>query len=157
MQNWSKLVATLVMWAALTGFMITALAISPDLEEAWIIMPLTLVPLMFGFFVTLALWQPAIFPWIDASRLQSIQQTSDERLQSTVKRKRSAGEPLKDDVRLAFLLETMDAEAREAFKTLLKRRLLEEAQVDEEGEITYRGVSLSDLMDDGASRRLGSD
>jgi len=146
----SKLTITVIMWLALVIFMSIVVDNVAAFPEAWTVLPLTLVPLVFGFFVTLALWSPVVFPWIDAERLRTLREDQEVPAQ-TVKRKR--GENSGSDQQLNALLGLMSEAERDDFKRELKRRVLENASVGEDGEIEYRGLSLSRLVDDDTSDR----
>jgi hypothetical protein len=70
----------------------------------------------------------------------------------TEKAKRGAGD-LPDDARLALLLELLDEDERQALKERLKRQVLDEAYVTDDGEIAYRGQSLANLLEEEADQR----
>jgi len=143
----SKLTITVTMWTALVIFMSIVVDNVAAFPEAWTVLPLTLVPLVFGFFVTLALWSPVIFPWIDAERLRALR---DERAvpAQSAKRKRDQQHQPTGGQQLDALLSLMSDSEREEFRRELKRRVLEDASVGEDGEIEYRGLSLSRLLDE---------
>jgi hypothetical protein len=143
----SKLTITVIMWLALVIFMSMVVDNVAAFPEAWTVLPLTLVPLVFGFFVTLALWSPVIFPWIDAERLRTLRDDRDIPAQST-KRKRDQQHQQPGGQQLDALLSLMSDSEREEFKRALKRRVLENASVGQDGEIEYGGLSLSRLLDE---------
>lgn len=55
------------------------------------------------------------------------------------------------DARLTLLMEMMDEGELEAFKERLKRQILDEAYVTEDGEISYRGTSMNNFLDEAES------
>lgn len=147
----AKLIVTVVMWLALAGLMIAGMINLPALREAWTIIPITVIPLTIGFFVTLALWAPGTLPWVDADRIRAMQGDSEH---ETSKRKRdaSSADPQADD-RLNLLLTMMTPEEREDFLIELRRRVLEDATMGEDGEIHYGRLSMQELLDEEARRR----
>ncbi|GAB4523592.1 MAG: hypothetical protein OHK0046_37460 [Anaerolineae bacterium] len=148
----SKVTATLIMWVALAFFMLGVVGGATDFEEEWIMIPLTMIPLTFGIFVTLAFWAPIVFPWVDAERLRASGEHEPEATPA-VKRKRDQNTSAPNNQQLEVLLSLMTPDERERFKQELKRRVLEGASVSEDGEIDYGGVSLSDLLDDDTASR----
>jgi hypothetical protein len=141
---------TAIMWVGIAAFMITVVLNGPLFNEQWMVMVLTLVPLVLGFFVTLALWSPAVFPWVSVSQLRAMQRDRvDERPGRDEKPKRSSASSASGpEARARLLLDLMDDHEREQFKQDLKRRALEDAVVGEDGEISYGGVALDDLLDE---------
>jgi hypothetical protein len=67
------------------------------------------------------------------------------------KAKRGTGRSESDNI--ALLLEMMDADEREEFKNILKRRVLQDARLSDDGEF-YPPASLESLMQDEGERRM---
>lgn len=151
-----RLIVAIIMWVVIGAFAITIGVSSSLIAEAWAVVAMTLAPLLIGFVVTLALFAPGVFPWMDADRLRAMQgQSSETDFPRDAKLKRAPGRAA-DDGRLAALMEIMTPDERAAFKRELKRRVLDEATIGADGEIDYGGVPLSQLLDaepDERSRR----
>lgn len=147
-----RLVVAIIMWVVIGAFAITIGVSSSLIADSWAVVAMTLSPLMIGFLVTLALFAPAVFPWVDAGRLRAMQgQPTEADFPRDAKPKRSLDRAPVDG-RLNALLEILTPDERDAFKRELKRRVLEEATVGPDGEIDYGGVPLSQLLDDESSR-----
>lgn len=150
-QNRSKSLITVVMWIALAAFMITAVLNANNFQDEWIIIALTAIPVLIGFVVTLGLWSPAVFPWIDAERLRALQ--GDAQADSQASKPKRQRAPVDDGGRLDLLMNLLTPDERERLKADLRQRVLENATITEDGEIEYGGLSIYDLLDEDAARR----
>jgi hypothetical protein len=68
------------------------------------------------------------------------------------KAKRGAGNG-SNDPRLALLLDLMDEDERQTLKERLRRQVLDEAYLTDDGEIAYRGESLANLLEEEAAKQ----
>ncbi|GEM_PF-4478096 len=157
MANLSKLLATLAIWAAIALIAIVAIANSMFIDDSQVIAVMTVVPLLIGFIVTLAMWAPAVFPWVDANRLRAMNNGQEQAHLESEKRKREAGGSSADeaDARIDMLMRMMTPDEREDFKQTLKERILNDLTVGDDGELKSGGVSLKNLLDDASDTRHG--
>lgn len=152
-QNRSKHLITVVMWVALAAFMIAVVVNAASFRDEWIVIPLTMIPVLFGFLVTLGLWSPAIFPWIDTERLRALHGDAQADAQTSKPKRQQARPQHADDERLGLLMSLLTPDEQERLKADLRRHVLENATVSEDGEIEYRGLSMYDLLEENAAQQ----
>lgn len=129
-----RMIATITIWLFGAGISITALIQSPSgvgLGTGIVV----IACLIASTLATAAVWD----------QLNDSADSKDKtRLASTEKAKREAG----SNTKMALLMELMDDDEHEAFKDMLKQRLMEEALY---GEESYNSVSLEELLTDSSS------
>ena len=129
-----KTVTTLFMWLMLSAIAIISID-TPGGDSAWVAIVAMIAAVVGTFFI-----------WVASELIkQEAAEKSQQQAQSYEKAKRGSGSA---GDKLALLLEMMDYDEREAFKETLKRRVLDDASVGNDGEINYEGVSLGALLDD---------
>jgi hypothetical protein len=137
MDNFWRIILVLAIWVAL-GTISVAAVLSPSGDSTT------------SDIVTTAMFMATISTavvWLGPELVSSRRSKSQTHFVSggTEKAKRGAG-GLPDDARLALL----DEDERQALKERLKRQVLDEAYVTDDGEIAYRGQSLETLLEDEA-------
>jgi hypothetical protein len=130
MQNqfW-RAVATIVIWAAVTGIIITSFIMGSPSDVA------VIAPLVAALLATLAMWVPG----------QGAAPTASASAASLEKAKRGQGAARTEEARMRMLLELMDPDEREAFKEILKQQMLRDMA---DGELPYGAQTLESLLDD---------
>jgi hypothetical protein len=140
----AKAVSTIMMWILLSTISILALVADSETTNHMVshdgLVPLVIVPIIIALIGTFVIWGlPEIMKDKDTLKLGG---QLDE---SGGKAKRKQGD------KLALLMEMMDEDERQAFKTALQQRLLQETTANtayDDGELPYDAETLESLLDD---------
>ena len=137
MSNTGRIIATVIMWLVLGIISIVAIT---SVSGPWAytnggdLVPLVLGSLFFGLVGTYMIWvRPEMYKYKYA-------RTQNGESSEKAKRQGSGNQ------KMALLMELMDDDEREAFKETLKRRVLDEARIGGDGEITYGDTTLESLF-----------
>ena len=137
MSNTGRIIATVIMWLVLGTISIVAITNNSGVWNNSMgddILPLVLGSLFFGLVGTYMIWvRPEMYKYKYA-------RTQNGEGSEKAKRQGSGSQ------KMALLLELMDEDEREAFKETLKRRVLDEARIGGDGEITYGDTTLESLF-----------
>jgi hypothetical protein len=140
----SRLLVTLSVWFVAGGAVLVQ-----SWSYYWTTGLIAGAALIFAFIVTLALWAPFVFPWVGADTLRAIRDEPEAAAASASKSKRAPDRNRTDD-RMDLLLSLMTPEERADFVMELRRRVLEDRPVGDEGEIAGEVVALEKLLRDRA-------
>ena len=145
-ENIMKMLSTLAIWA-ITGTVSIASVFGSTSLSGSSIVPIVIAPLVIALFATFFIWVAPELARADTAKKSSHLYSGDSE-----KAKRQATR--NDDSRLSLLMEMMDEGEREAFKDTLKRRLLDDYRVNEDGELFADSATLESLMHDEQNQRL---
>ena len=119
-EHTSKFIVSLVMWIGILGISLATLLNSQTIES-WVVAVVALGSLIAGTIGTAAIWSPQVL----TDHAEPSRQAGDFE-----KAKRQAGMS-----KLDLLMEMMDDDEREAFKHSLKRQVLTDMRLNDDGEL----------------------
>ena len=144
-ENIMKMLSTLAIWAITGTISIFGITSNTNINSdlVWI----TILPLIIALIATFMIW---VAP--ELARADNAAKATHLHIGDSEKAKRDASRS--DESRLSLLMEMMDDDEREAFKDTLKRRLLDDYRVNEDGELFADSATLESLMHDEQNQRL---
>ena len=142
MEQLGRLLSTGFIWALCAGITITALIVGGEYNtDGFQTIMVTVVPMISALLATFMIW---VAPEL-ARRGQSDSRRRDAPGTSS-KNKRTATDS--ESARLATLMELMDEDERAAFKESLKRRVMNEQRLNDDGEFYGESTTLDSLLHD---------
>ena len=148
-ENIVKGIITLVMWALLSVISIGAVIGGSSFATSSNVEVMALGPPIIALIGTFIIW---VLP--DLVRNEHKENIAKLTNKEHSKGKRQSG----GSDKLSLLMELMDEDERQAFKETLKQRILEDARLDADGELSYGADTLESLFyEDDANKRLERD
>jgi hypothetical protein len=142
-ENIMKMLATLGIWT-ITGAISFSATIDSPIDGD--VLAVVIAPLLIALFATFFIWVAPELVRADRDAKSTHHHIGD----SEKAKRRVSG----DESRMALLMEMMDDDERQAFKETLKRRLLDDYRVNEDGELFADSTTLESLMQDEQRQRL---
>ncbi len=134
-----KAVATITIWV-ISGLVALSTVMFSSGSYSW---EMVGIPLIVALLATFFMWVAPILSQQDAEKARY---EAEAAMYKQVGKQKRTNAPVGDS-RLSLLLELMDDDERAAFKETLKRRVLAEQRLSDDGEF-YGDTSLGDLLDE---------
>lgn len=143
MGNFWRAVVTAFIWL-MCAIMGTVSVSAGGFGGEWVVVPVLIAALIATAIV-----------WVSEALTANAQARSSERLfreaGGASPREKAKRDSRSDSDRIALLLEMMDADEREEFKNILKRRVLQDTHLSDDGEF-FAETSLKSLMQEDEER-----
>lgn len=149
-ENIAKLISTVMIWIMMAGIVITIAIASPNTLDGGDVTGLASAMMGIAMVSTLIIWAVP-----ELIRRQNTTRQDAAKYVEIDKQKRT-GAGGREDSRMALLMDMMDDDEREAFKQVLKQKILDDMSqpTGDDGELFERD-SLYDLMQDDEKRLRG--
>ncbi len=151
-EHLGKLLSTGFIWVLCAGIAITALITSQYNynDSGFLTIMYTAIPLLSALAATFMIW---VAPELARRGGNDVRQRTREDDSTSYKSKRNVANG--ESARLAALMDMMDEDERAAFKASLKRRVLAEQRLNDDGEFYGDPATLDSLLrDDYDEKRL---
>ncbi|MEQ8675140.1 MAG: hypothetical protein RLP44_20550 [Aggregatilineales bacterium] len=142
MEQLGRVISTGFIWALCAGITITALIVGGENNtDGFQTIMFTAVPMISALMATFMIW---VAP--ELARNGRRDSSRRDAIDTATKNKRTATDS--ESARLATLMELMDEDERAVFKESLKRRVMNEQRLNDDGEFYSESTTLDSLLHD---------